>query len=116
MGREESGMPRMTTPSDATAGERLESWRDAVSRSLVPMAVLPRECSDFRASLHAAQVGQVQMSVITAEPHSIARTRRHIDSDAPDFFQLTLQLTGHGVLTQNDRQARVAVPDRKSVV
>ncbi|MFH8658224.1 AraC-like ligand-binding domain-containing protein [Streptomyces afghaniensis] len=100
-------MPRMTTPSDATAGERLESWRDAVSRSLVPMTVLPRECADFRASLHAAQVGQVQMSVITAEPHSVARTRRHIASDAPDLLQLTLQLSGQGVLTQKDRQARV---------
>ncbi|KJK35196.1 hypothetical protein UK15_32580 [Streptomyces variegatus] len=100
-------MPRMTTPSDATAGERLESWRDAVSRSLVPMAVLPRECSDFRASLHAAQVGRVQMSVITAEPHSVARTRRHIASDAPDLLQLTLQLSGQGVLTQKDRQAQV---------
>jgi AraC-like DNA-binding protein len=71
------------------------------------MAVLPRECSDFRASLHAAQVGRVQMSVITAEPHSVARTRRHIASDAPDLLQLTLQLSGQGVLTQKDRQAQV---------
>ncbi|MER5185201.1 helix-turn-helix domain-containing protein [Streptomyces sp. NPDC002896] len=100
-------MPRITTPSDATATERLECWRDAVSRNLAPLEVLPRECADFRASLHAARVGQVQMSVITAEPHSIARTRRHIGSDAPDFFQLTLQLKGQGVLTQRDRQARV---------
>ncbi|MFI6808044.1 helix-turn-helix domain-containing protein [Streptomyces luteogriseus] len=100
-------MPRMTTPSDATADERLESWRDAVSRSLVPLTVLPRECSDFHASLHAAQLGQVQMSVITAEPHSVARTRRHIASDAPDLLQLTLQLSGQGVLTQRDREARV---------
>jgi AraC-like DNA-binding protein len=103
----ESRMPRITTPSDGTDAERLDRWRDAVSRNLVPLEVLPRECADFRASLRAAQVGPVHMSVITAEPHSIARTRRHIGSDAPDFFQLTLQLTGHGVLTQKDRQARV---------
>ncbi|WP_367325041.1 helix-turn-helix domain-containing protein [Streptomyces sp. HUAS ZL42] len=100
-------MPRITTPSEGTASERLECWRDAVSRNLAPLDVLPRESSDFRASLHAARVGQVQMSVITAEPHSVVRTRRHIGSDAPDFFQLTLQLTGQGVLTQRDRQARV---------
>ncbi|MER5436227.1 helix-turn-helix domain-containing protein [Streptomyces sp. NPDC002588] len=107
MRQEVSGMPRMTTPSDGTAAERLECWRDTISRSLVPLEVLPRECPDFHASLHAAQVGPVQMSVIAAEPHTIARTRRHIGSDAPDFFQLTLQLTGQGVLTQRDRQARV---------
>ena len=100
-------MPRITTPSHGTATERLECWRHAVSDNLVPLEVLPRESTDFSASLHAVRVGQVQMSVISAAPHSIARTRRHIASDAPDFFQLTLQLTGQGVLTQLDRQARI---------
>ncbi|MDT0572045.1 helix-turn-helix domain-containing protein [Streptomyces sp. DSM 3412] len=100
-------MPRITTPSHGTATERLECWRHAVSENLVPLEVLPRESTDFSASLHAVRVGQVQMSVISAAPHSIARTRRHIASDAPDFFQLTLQLTGQGVLTQLDRQARI---------
>ncbi|WDV49934.1 helix-turn-helix domain-containing protein [Streptomyces coeruleorubidus] len=100
-------MPRITTPSHGTATERLECWRDAVGRNLVPLEVLPRENAEFRASLHAVRVGQVQMSVISAAPHSVARTRRHIASDAPDFFQLTVQLTGQGVLTQRDRQARV---------
>ena len=100
-------MPRITTPSDGTASDRLECWRDAVSRNLVPLEVLPRESADFSASLHAVRVGRVQMSVISAAPHSIARTRRHIASDAPDFFQLTVQLTGQGVLTQRDRQAQV---------
>ncbi|MFD5337558.1 AraC-like ligand-binding domain-containing protein [Streptomyces hawaiiensis] len=100
-------MPRITTPNDGTATDRLECWRDAVSRNLVPLEVLPRDSADFSASLHAVQVGQVQMSVISAAPHSIARTRRHIASDAPDLFQLTVQLTGQGVLTQKGRQARV---------
>jgi AraC-like DNA-binding protein len=100
-------MPRITTPSDGSATERLECWREAVSQNLAPLDVLPGESADFHASLHTARIGQVQLSVITAEPHSIARTRRHIGSDAPDVVQLTLQLTGHGVLTQRDRQARV---------
>jgi AraC-like DNA-binding protein len=100
-------MPRITTPSDGTAGDRLACWREAVSRNLVPLEVLPRESADFSASLHAVRVGQVQMSVISAAPHTIARTRRHIASDAPDYLQLTLQLTGQGVLTQRERQARV---------
>ncbi|MFF6879633.1 MULTISPECIES: helix-turn-helix domain-containing protein [unclassified Streptomyces] len=100
-------MPRITTPSEGTATERLDCWRDAVSRNLVPLEVRPRASADFRASLHAVRVGQVQMSVISAEPHTIARTRRHIASDAPDFLQLTVQLTGRGVLTQRDRRAEV---------
>ncbi|MBA2950783.1 AraC-like ligand-binding domain-containing protein [Streptomyces himalayensis] len=100
-------MPHITTPNDGTTTRRLESWREAVSQNLVPLEVLPRECADFRASLQSAQIGPVQMSAITAEPHTVARTRRHIGSDAPDFFQVTLQLTGNGVLTQRDRQARL---------
>lgn len=100
-------MPRITTPSEGTAIERLECWRDAVSKNLVPLEVLPRESAAFSASLHALRAGRVQMSVISAAPHSIARTRRHITSDAADLFQLTLQLTGQGLLTQRDRQALV---------
>ncbi|WP_460070393.1 AraC-like ligand-binding domain-containing protein [Streptomyces sp. YKOK-I1] len=100
-------MPRIATPSDGTATDRLDCWREAVGQNLVPLDVLPRESADFSASLHAVRVGQVQMSVISAAPHSLARTRRHIASDAPDYLQLTLQLTGHGVLTQRDRQAQV---------
>ena len=100
-------MSWMTTPSDGSATRKLECWRDVVSRILLPLDVLPRECRDFRASLQAAQVGPMHISAITAEPHTIARTRRHIGSDAPDFFQVAMQLTGHTVLTQSDRQARL---------
>ncbi|EPJ36148.1 hypothetical protein STAFG_6828 [Streptomyces afghaniensis 772] len=95
MRQEVSRMARITTPSDGTATERLECWRDAVSRNLAPLDVLPRECSDFHASLHAARFGQVLMSLITAEPHSIARTRRHIGSDAPDFVPGADVSAGH---------------------
>ena len=63
--------------------------------------------SDAPPGALAANRWPCSATVISAAPHSIARTRRHIASDAPDFLQLTLQLTGQGVLTQLDRQAQV---------
>ncbi|MFE7841914.1 helix-turn-helix domain-containing protein [Streptomyces sp. NPDC057474] len=100
-------MPSICTPSDGTAASRLEFWRDIVSQSFVPLEALPREVPEFHAELRTAQVGPVQVSVITAEPHGLARGRRHIGSDAPDFVKVTLLLAGHGVLTQGDHQAEL---------
>ncbi|MET9914655.1 helix-turn-helix domain-containing protein [Streptomyces sp. NPDC006476] len=98
-------MPTMTTPSDETSAGRFEFWRDMVGRSFVPLEALPREVPDFHASLHTAQLGAVQVSVVAADPHSIAHTRRHIASDPADFVKVSLQLAGQCLLTQADRQA-----------
>ncbi len=98
-------MPSMTTPSDDTSAGRFEFWREAVGRSFVPLEALPREVPDFRASLHTAQLGAVQVSVVAADPHGVAHTRRHIASDPADFVKVSLQLAGRCMLTQADRQA-----------
>lgn len=81
-------MPPITTPPDGTADRRLDFWRDVVSRSFVPLEALPGDCSDFRAELRTARIGAVQVSVVTAEAHRVARTRRLIGSDAPDVVNL----------------------------
>lgn len=98
-------MPSMTTPSEDTSAGRFEFWRDVVGQSFVPLEALPREVPDFRASLHTAQLGAVQVSVVAADPHGVAHTRRHIASDPADFVKVSLQLAGQCMLTQADRQA-----------
>ncbi|WP_345569104.1 helix-turn-helix domain-containing protein [Streptomyces plumbiresistens] len=98
-------MPSMTTPSDDTSAGRFEFWREAVGHSFVPLEALPREVPDFRASLHTAQLGAVQVSVVAADPHGVAHTRKHIASDPADFVKVSLQLAGRCMLTQADRQA-----------
>lgn len=98
-------MPSMTTPSDDTSAGRFEFWREVVGQSFVPLEALPREVPDFRASLHTAQLGAVQVSVVAADPHGVAHTRRHIASDPADFVKVSLQLAGQCMLTQADRQA-----------
>lgn len=100
-------MPPITTPPDGTADRRLDFWRDVVSRSFVPLEALPGDCSDFRAELRTARIGAVQVSVVTAEAHRVARTRRLIGSDAPDVVKVSLLLAGHCVLTQAGRQAEL---------
>ncbi|EKX68333.1 helix-turn-helix domain-containing protein [Streptomyces ipomoeae] len=100
-------MPSITTPTDGTAGRRLDFWRDVVSRSFVPLEAVPRECPDFHAELRTARVGPVQVSVVTAEAHGVARTRRLIESGAPDVVKVSLMLAGQCVITQGDRQAEL---------
>lgn len=101
---EEAPVPAMRTPCEDTVEGRFEFWRALVGRSFVPLDALPHDVPDFHAALCTAQVGAVQVSVVAADPHSVAHTRRHIASDLPDFVKLSLQLSGHCVLTQADRQ------------
>ncbi|MFI6277301.1 helix-turn-helix domain-containing protein [Streptomyces sp. NPDC050988] len=99
-------MASITTPSDGNTATRLEFWRDTVSRSFVPLEIVPREGPDFHAQLRIARVGPVQVSVVTTPPHT-ARSRRPAGSDASDHVKVSLQLTGHCVLTQGDHQAEL---------
>jgi AraC-like DNA-binding protein len=100
-------MSSWATARDDTAEGRFEYWREVVHRSFVPLEALPRDVPDFHAALHTAQLGPVQVSVVTADPHSVTHTRRHIAADPLDFVKVSLQLTGHCRLTQADRQARL---------
>ncbi|WP_329322144.1 helix-turn-helix domain-containing protein [Streptomyces sp. NBC_01262] len=100
----------MTTPREESAATKLEFWRDVVSRSFVPLEIVPRERADFHAELRTARVGAVQVAVVTTQPH-LARTRRQTGSEASDCVKVSLQLTGHCVLTQGDHQAELEPGD-----
>ncbi|MEU3620275.1 helix-turn-helix domain-containing protein [Streptomyces sp. NPDC006872] len=98
-------MPTVTTPRDDTSAGRFEFWREVSRRSFVPLEAVPGETSDFHASLHTSHIGAVQVSVVTAQPHGVTHTLRHIAADQPDFVKVSLQLSGRCRLNQGDRQA-----------
>ncbi|MEU6375437.1 helix-turn-helix domain-containing protein [Streptomyces sp. NPDC046909] len=97
-------MPTTITPPDESPAGRFDFWRALIGDSFVPLEALPHETPDFRARLRSARLGPVQVSVVEADPHGVARTRRHLASDQPDFVKVSLQLRGTCVLTQKDRQ------------
>ncbi|WP_405770820.1 helix-turn-helix domain-containing protein [Streptomyces sp. NBC_00080] len=97
-------MSTMTTPLEETAAGRFDYWHALIGRSFVPLEALPHDVPDFSASLCSALVGPVQVSVVEADPHAVAHTRRHITSDLPDMIKVSLQLTGQCALAQKDRQ------------
>jgi predicted esterase len=102
-------MSSITTPSAENSATRLEFWRDIVSRNFVPLEIVPREgpdLPDFHAQLSIARIGEVRVSVVTTPAHT-ARTRRSAGADASDHVKVSLQLTGHCVLTQGDHQAEL---------
>ncbi|MFE7762276.1 helix-turn-helix domain-containing protein [Streptomyces sp. NPDC057438] len=104
-------MPSIVTSAEDTSERRLEFWRDVVSQSFVPLEALPRETPDFRAELRTARIGPVQVSVITAQPHAIARTRRHIGSAPPDYVKVNLLFHGRCVLSQGGNQTELGAGD-----
>ncbi|WP_326758992.1 helix-turn-helix domain-containing protein [Streptomyces phaeochromogenes] len=101
-------MPLVTTPRDDTSAGRFEFWRETVRRSFVPLEALPGAGLEFHASLHTSHVGALQVSVVTAQPHGVAHTPRHIAAGQPDFVKVSLQLAGRCRLAQADRRTMLA--------
>jgi len=95
--------------SEAT--ERAQRWQEVVSRSFVPLTVHPDERHPFRARLEGRISDGVLFSTVRASPHRVERTSAHIAAAPEDYVKLTLQLSGTGLLIQDDRSATLAPGD-----
>ena len=81
------------------------SWRALVSQSFVPLNVTARSTTHFQARLRSRSLGDVFVSEVGANPHTVERTPDLIAAGNEPFFKLSLQLAGTALLMQDDREA-----------
>ncbi len=86
-------------------------WQDAVSRSFVPLTVHTPTRSGFHARLDGRVSDGVLFSTVRATAHAVERTPSHIATSPGGYVKLTLQLTGTGMLIQDDRTALLTPGD-----
>lgn len=86
-------------------------WQDAVSRSFVPLTVHTPPRAGFHARLEGRVSDGVLFSTVRATAHAVERTPAHIATSPGDYVKLTLQLTGTGMLIQDDRTAMLSPGD-----
>ncbi|WP_411719611.1 helix-turn-helix domain-containing protein [Mycetocola sp.] len=95
----EATIDTSTLPLDFTR------FREQVSQSFVPLHVTSDRPEPFRGDIRAAGTDDVHLSVVTAGEHTITRTPELIARTESRFFKLGLQLSGTGLLIQDNREA-----------
>ncbi|SJM60154.1 helix-turn-helix domain-containing protein [Gulosibacter sp. 10] len=89
----------------------LPEFRDAVSRSFVPLLVTAPDPDAFRARLTQANVHGVSFTDIRADAHVVERTPELIGRTPGSFYKISLQLEGRGLLRQGGREVELQPGD-----
>lgn len=84
----------------------------AVTNSFVPLRVSTNvPAGEFTAKLVQANVHGVSFTDIRAMPHVVERTSELIQQAPRNFYKISLQLEGTGLLRQGDREVRLTPGD-----
>jgi AraC-like DNA-binding protein len=93
-------------------GQRLAFWTDMVCSTYVQL-----ECdaaageSTIEGEISAQQLATLQLSQVISTPQVVRRTAAKIARSAEDYFLVSIQTRGAGVITQDGRRAHLAVGD-----
>lgn len=96
-----------------------DGWQSLVSDSFVPLDTEPQHRGGFRGEISARDYDSVVMSRINANSHAVLRTPALIARDAAEpgdggvagssnYYKVSLQLKGHGLLIQDGREMSLA--------
>ena len=85
-------------------------WRTLVSQSFVPLEVRS-ESPTFHGTLRSRVLDELSIVEVTANGHQVLRTPTLIAASTRQYFKLNLQLTGSGLLVQDNREATLRPGD-----
>ena len=105
--------PAGSTPSDSVqrvVADSFMQWRTLVSQSFVPLEVRSA-ARTFHGTLRSRVLDELSIVEVTANGHQVLRTPSLIAASARTYFKLNLQLTGTGLLVQDNREATLRPGD-----
>lgn len=98
-------------PPRVSRADRFDSFRDAVSHTFVPLQVERVGAEPFDGRIRSVALGALQVTEVGATPHLVHRTPALIARSDPECYKLGVQLHGHCLLTQDDRETRLSEGD-----
>ena len=102
----------MVRPQDQVAdGCGFEAFREAVSRTFVPLLAETKQECNFAGSITSAELGPLLLAQVAAGAHVVRRSSRLIRRADLDCYKLSLQVAGRSLLIQDDRTALMAPGD-----
>jgi len=91
--------------------ERLAYWTDMICSTYVQLECDAPDAQGFGGSIQSHHLPGLDLSVVRSRAQRVVRTPRSISRAADDCFIVSLQTRGHGVISQDGRQATVAPGD-----
>ena len=85
--------------------DRLAYWRDVVCATFVELECDGLGSDGFFGSMSNSEIGDIQISEVRSTSQIVSRTRAKIAGSDKDYFLLSLQTKGQGVLAQDGRTA-----------
>nr|WP_323378317.1 helix-turn-helix domain-containing protein [Streptomyces smaragdinus] len=103
----------MLTTDSVPDGDKVAYWNNAVSRTLVPMTVAPRDAGPFDGRIASRRLGYLQVSTLQADAERVARTPALIagSRSRQDLFAVGVQVSGTATVVQDGRRAEVGEGD-----
>jgi len=97
-------------PVQTAHADTFAHWSTLVSDSFVPLEVRS-EASQFSGTLRARVLDELSIVEVTATGHQVLRTPALVARSQRQYFKLNLQLSGHGILIQDNREATLCPSD-----
>lgn len=94
--------------------QRLAYWTDMICNVYVQLGcdpVRPDDVRDFSGHIRQHTLPGLDLSVVTSGPQSVTRTPSHIARASDDYFLVSIQARGRGVVRQDGRDAVLEAGD-----
>ena len=88
--------------------EALSRWRTLVDALFPPLRVVPERGREFGGRIAAVGRSELRLTDITASPHRVERAPDRITGVARDYYKVSFQVHGQGVMRQDDRELHLA--------
>lgn len=99
-------MARVLTTDRVAARDRLDYWNDAVSDAYVRLdCTAPAPARDIVGEIRIDALATLELSRVTATAQRVHRTPSLIAQTAEDYFLVSIQTIGVGMVVQDDRTA-----------
>jgi AraC-like DNA-binding protein len=96
---------------DEPVATRVDYWRHVVETTIAPLSLRVAEGPDFRSRIHAGEVGPVQVTEFVVPGAELARSAKLVRQLDPDLCKIDVQVAGHMVVEQHERQASLRAGD-----
>lgn len=98
-------MPKTWSTADVHPRDRAAYWADAVCDSFIKLDCEPQRGHEFSGEIVCEAAGELQISTVSSMAQTVTRSPRHIARDPAEVVQVTVQLSGYGILSQDGREA-----------
>ncbi len=101
----DTGLARVVDTAASPRGQQFDTWRDLVYQTCGSLCAEGEHDGTFKGTMLIAGLGSVQVTVVQADAHTVARTERQVRRSLGERFYLCAPLDGNVWLIQDGRHS-----------